>query len=182
MRAQPNLLFAEIDGCTAEFSPDRIYRYTLTRQWDDGKCVAWLMFNPSTADEAQNDPTIRKCIGFSRRWGYGRLVILNLYSVRNSNPRAVARIADPVGPMNDYWIKESLKDEGVRELVCAWGCAQHEPNIDARVRAVLANVREVGTPVVCLGYRDDGHPRHPLMVSYSVPRETFHIRTQKDVG
>lgn len=169
--AQPEMLFTATDGCSAEFSPDRVYRYTLTRQWDDGKCIAWLMFNPSTADESEDDHTIRKCIGFSRRWGYGRLVILNLYAVRNTDPRAVAKISDPVGPMNDYWIKKALDES--REVVCAWGCAQYAPTIRERVDHVLGRVATIQTSLVCLGYRKDGHPRHPLMVSYTVEREAF---------
>ncbi len=79
--------------CGAEMSSDEIYRYNLTRGWEDnGPCVAFLMFNPSTADRVVNDHTISKCIGFSKIWGYGRMVVVNLYAVKSRDPKAVARI------------------------------------------------------------------------------------------
>lgn len=134
-----NDLLAELDGAGAKFSDDKIYRYTLTRQWSDGRCVAFLLFNPSTATATKDDPTIRKCVGFARRWAYGRLVILNLYAVRSTDPRAVRRMGrSAVGPLNDYWIRDAIKES--RELICAWGCAQHDPNISARVQVVLTSL------------------------------------------
>lgn len=165
-------LSGEMDyGCGAELSSDGIYRYALTREWEDGRCVAWLMFNPSTADAEQDDATIRKCVGFSKRWGYGRMVVVNLYAVRSRDPKTVARIADPVGPLNNYWIAESLKES--RELVCAWGCAQHMSKIGERINEVMFLARGCKTPIVCLGQRRDSHPRHPLMLPYSTNRKPY---------
>lgn len=166
-------LFAD-NGASAEFSPCKTYRYTLTREWADGSCIAWLMFNPSVADEFVLDPTVRRCVGFSKRWGFGRLIILNLYAVRNPDPRAVTRMGvSAVGPMNDYWILESARE--ACEIVCAWGCAQHAPEIDARIDHILSLVRAQNPEVsmTCLGYRKDQHPRHPLMVAYDTPRVDF---------
>jgi hypothetical protein len=170
-------LFDNLDGITAEFSPDEIYRYTLTRQWSDEKCVSWLLFNPSKATLTTDDPTIRKCIGFSRRWGFGRLVILNLYAVRSTDPRAVTRMGNgAIGPMNDFWILNSLKESG--RLICAWGCAQHAPEIDSRIARIMESIREKlpELPMWCLGYRKDGHPRHPLMVAYETKLVQFEAR------
>jgi hypothetical protein len=119
----------------AQFSPCRNWRYTLIRQWADGEdLVAFLMFNPSTADETQDDPTIRKCIRFAMRWGYGRLVILNLFAIRGTDPRKVANVNDPVGPLNNYWILKSV--EPAREIICAWGCGQHMKRADLAARPV----------------------------------------------
>jgi hypothetical protein len=169
-----NGLFEELDDAGARLSDDKIYRYTLTRKWKDGQCIAWLMFNPSVADKEILDNTIRRCIGFSKLWGYGRLVVLNLYAVRNPNPRAVTRMgSSAVGPMNDFWIVEALKES--RELICAWGCAQHAPEIGKRIAHVMELIKEYReyTPINCLGYRKDGHPRHPLMLPYDTAREPF---------
>ena len=174
--AQPEMLFTATDGCSAEFSPDRVYRYTLTRQWDDGKCIAWLMFNPSSATAESDDPTIRKCIGFSRRWGYGRLVIVNLYAVRSSDPSRVKRLTDPVGPLNNYWITKAVSE--AREVVCAWGCAQHLSTINSRIHEAINLIVPDDCPLICLGYRKDGHPRHPLMVSYDTPRQPFTLANE----
>jgi hypothetical protein len=175
-----NSLFDSLDGIsidTAEFSPCGVYRYTLTRNWSEGPCIGWLLFNPSVATAELNDHTIRKTIGFSKRWGFGRLIILNLYAVRNTDPRAVTRMGvSAIGPMNDYWILKSIGQAS--ELVCAWGCAQHAPEIDSRIDYLLTSIRDKfpDAPMRCLGYRKDGHPRHPLMIGYDTERVEFEAR------
>lgn len=169
-----DLLFDRLDGISAEFSDDEKYRYTLTRRWSDGPCVAFLMFNPSTATATSDDPTIRKCIGFAQRWKYGRLIILNLFAYRSPDPRAIRKLGlDAVGPDNGMWIIKSL--ETAKELICAWGCAQHTVEIDARVNALIQTIKtaDYRFPINCLGYRLDGHPRHPLMLRYDTPRIPF---------
>lgn len=170
------LLFAPGQSRAATFSPCRIWRYTLHREWADGQSVAFLMFNPSTADDMQDDPTIRKCIGFAKRWGYGRLVILNLFGIRGTDPRIVARVDDPVGPMNDYHIVNALK--GCREVICAWGCGGHmKGELQKRPGYVMNLIEEhrFSTPIRCLGYSEDGSPRHPLMLAYTTEREQYFI-------
>lgn len=171
-------LFGDLSERSAELSPDGIYRYTLTREWEDGRCVAWLMFNPSTADAEQDDPTIRKCVGFSKRWGYGRLVVVNLFAIRSADPKAVRRygkVEHAIGPLNGYWMAEALSES--REVICAWGCAQHHPAINHRISQVMETLKTYANlPLNCLGYRGDGHPRHPLMLAYTTPRETYEER------
>jgi hypothetical protein len=167
-------LFSEIDGREAELSPDGVYRYTLTREWADGKCVCWLCFNPSTANATEDDHSIRKMIGFSKRWGYGRMVVINLYALRSRDPGAIGRTdASAIGPLNNYWITESIKES--REVICAWGCADRISSISERISAVLKLIGETDPqlPLTCLGYRKDGHPRHPLMLPYDTLREEF---------
>ena len=157
---------------TAEFSPCRNWRYTLHRQWDDGPAVAFLMFNPSTADESKDDPTIRKCRGFAQRWGYGRMVIVNLFAIRGTDPKIVMRASDPIGPMNDFHIIDATM--GCREIIAAWGCGSHmKGELALRPRQVMSMLGEYGRDVSCLGYSADGSPRHPLMLAYATPREKF---------
>ena len=165
-------LFVDLDAPTAELSPCGTYRYNLTREWSDGQCVAWLMLNPSTADAREDDPTIRRCIGFSKRWGYGRMIVVNLFALRSTDPRALAKNTDPVGVQNDYWITKAMQE--ARECVCAWGCQQHLTTSKLRERPAhtVKMVRE-HVPTACLGYRKDGAPRHPLMLSYDTEREAF---------
>lgn len=165
-------LFPELGEDTAVFSPCQTYRYFLRRDWDDGRCIAWLMLNPSTATATVNDPTIRKCIGFSKRWGYARLIVVNLFALRSTDPRGLARNTDPVGPENDYWIAQAANES--REVVCAWGCMQHlTGKLADRVPHVSGIVSKLDKPLTCLGYRKDGTPRHPLMVAYETPRVEF---------
>ncbi len=81
----------------AYLSPDRMYRYWLLRVWDDSlpiNCICGV--NPSKADERENDPTIRKDIGFSERQGFGGLLKVNISAfrstkLRESNPIRVPR-------------------------------------------------------------------------------------------
>jgi len=161
----------------AQFSPCRNWRYTLHRQWADGPGVGFLMFNPSTADERMDDPTIRKCRGFAMRWGYGWMVIVNLFAIKGTDPRIVRRVGDPVGPLNNYHIVKAL--EGSRELVCAWGCGGHmKGDLLHRPSQVmkLLEQRAFSLPVNCLGYSADGSPRHPLMLAYDTPRIEYMAR------
>lgn len=158
----------------ARFSPCRNWRYSLHRYWGDGEAVGFLMFNPSTADETKDDPTIRKCIGFAKRWGYGRLVIVNLFSIRGTDPKIVSRVSDPVGPMNNYHIAKAT--DNCRELICAWGCGSHMKGDLSRRPGAVMNLLEqerFSMPIRCLGYSKDGSPRHPLMLAYDTPREDY---------
>jgi hypothetical protein len=140
---------------TAHFSPCRTWRYLLTRQVTplDGKgTVAFIGLNPSTADETADDPTIRRCVGFARRWGFARLQMLNLFAFRSTDPAALLAAADPVGPENDSTIIEVVR--GSDFVVCAWGAF---PN-SGRAADVLPLIAAPH----CLGTTKDGSPRHPL--------------------
>jgi hypothetical protein len=142
----------------ATFSPCGVYRYTLWRAWEVGPTVCWVMLNPSTADATKEDPTIRKCIGYARRWGFGAVAIVNLFALRSTNPRALYGHAAPVGPQNDAAIVECVRLS--RLVVAAWGV--HGEHC-GRGDAVLDMLRlGVEAPVHCLGTTKDGHPKHPL--------------------
>jgi hypothetical protein len=96
------------------------YRYTLERRWEpDGDRVMFLMLNPSTADAHQDDPTIRRCIGYARRWGFSGLCVGNLFAYRATDPRELKRAADPIGPDNDEWLSRLASSSAL--VVAAWG-------------------------------------------------------------
>lgn len=104
----------------AIFSPDRRYRYLLRRRvsLDPLVCV-WILLNPSTADEHKNDPTIRRCIDYSRMWGFGTMEVVNLYALRTTYPHLALREADPVGPENDLYILEAA--QRADRVMLGWG-------------------------------------------------------------
>ena len=157
---------------TALISSDELYRYRLGRRWDDGegKMVYFLMLNPSTADAEVDDATIRRCMGFAMDWGYGRLVVGNLYGYRATDPRELARAVDPVGPSNDSHV---LSDAVLADrIVCAWGA---HPMASKRSEAMLGMLKEAGLMrnVGHLGMTKEGQPRHPLFLAKTTRWERF---------
>jgi hypothetical protein len=143
----------------AEFSPDKVYRYRLWRIWDASRPrVAWCLLNPSTADDLQDDPTIRRCIGFARRWGYGGVEIVNLFAIRATDPRAIRQQADTIGPDNDKAIFDVVT--ACEKTICAWGNRGRYRKRDSYVLSVW----QVLPKLWCLGMNDNGTPKHPLYV------------------
>ncbi len=143
---------------TARFSKCGLYRWSLRRSWPggDGRTVCFVMLNPSTADGIQDDPTIRRCIGFARSWGYSRLVVRNLFALRATRPAELLRRSDPVGGLaGDRALRRAVSADVV---VCAWG-GRVPFGRDQRGLRLLS-----GQPLVCLGTTRDGSPRHPLYV------------------
>jgi hypothetical protein len=146
---------------TATFSPCRTYRYALTRRWAHGPLAAFVMLNPSTADAFILDPTVRRCIGFARRWNAGGVLVLNLFALRSTDPKALYRHEDPVGPANDDVIAGWLASGEVDRVVAAWGA---HGVLNGRAGQVASRLRTSGAEPVCLGVTKDSHPRHPLYV------------------
>ncbi|KQO98150.1 DUF1643 domain-containing protein [Leifsonia sp. Leaf264] len=145
----------EFVSATAHIDGD--YRYTLTRVWDPAlPTMTYVLLNPSTADAVELDPTLRRCVAFAKREGFGGMVILNLYAFRTKDPKVMLAAADPVGPEND------LVFAGVTGTVVAgWGT-----NADpARVAQAVALLPQLHA----LGVTKDGHPRHPLYVRGDAP-------------
>lgn len=153
-------LFLATDACVSACG---LYRYWLTRVWDEAlPQVCWVMLNPSTADATEDDPTVRRCLGFARSWGCGGIAVVNLFAFRATDPRALRRAKAPVGPENDRHIAEQA--EG-RRVVAAWGTGG---NYLGRDREVLTLLRVLGRPVECLRLSAGGHPCHPLYLPASL--------------
>ncbi|WP_047890963.1 DUF1643 domain-containing protein, partial [Micromonospora sp. RV43] len=149
------------EQATATFSPCRTYRYALTRRWHpDRPLTVFVMCNPSTADAFRVDPTVARCIARARTWGTGGLLVLNLFALRSTDPKALYGHPDPVGPDNDRVIAEhfTLAADPLGLVVAAWGThgALHD-----RSRHVDALLRARGVRPLCLGVTRAGFPRHP---------------------
>ena len=139
-------------------TPDRKYRYQLYRRTGDGdKKICFIMLNPSTADENNNDPTIRRCIDFARRCGCGGLYAVNLYAWRATDPRELRKppYENKIGPENNSFIKSCVA--GYDLTVVAWGALK---NGLQQSRAELVSGWLVNPKT--LGLTKNGHPRHPL--------------------
>ena len=143
-------------AASAIFSPCRTWRYTLERRWgDDPLTLVIVGLNPSTADETQDDPTIRRCIGFARSWGYGRLLMLNLFAYRATDPREMLAAADPIGPDNPEVIGREA-GRALGSVLCAWGVH------GAHLGWGPGVLERLGSKAMVLGLTKDGHPKHPL--------------------
>lgn len=141
------------------------YRYTLTRYWADGPMACWIMLNPSTADANLDDPTIRRCIGFSKREGCGSLVVVNLFALRSTDPTALKSHPFPMGPeWREHFDNALEHTDGL--VIAAWGA---QPGTEVQTVTVRGILREAGREAFCLGKTKDGSPRHPLYVKGDAP-------------
>lgn len=143
---------------SATISDCGLYRYDLTRSWGPGTHVAFLMFNPSTADATEDDPTVTRCVGFAKSWGFAGLVVVNLYAYRATEVRDLWKAADPVGPLNDAAI---LSHACVGPVVAAWGA---KPRAARRVAAVYDKLNAAGRALHAIRETKGGHPEHPLFL------------------
>lgn len=163
------------------FSPDRRWRYELIHHWNDllsggyepDRVLPWIGLNPSTADESQLDPTLRRIAGFSKQFGYDGFAMLNLFAWRDTDPAEMMRAMDPVGRENDA-VLDSWAKPG-RRIVCCWG--NHGGHL-SRWRKVAERLKGLGAELVCLDTNKDGSPKHPLYVKsdavlrpWVIPRE-----------
>ena len=154
-----------VDVKGAEFSDCGRYRYRLWRNWSAfGRVVAFIGLNPSTADAEKDDPTIRRCIGFAKAWGFDGLVMLNAFAFRATDPAVLLHQQKPNGDGNNLAIRTAC--EHAAAVIAAWG-------VHCPINRAEAVCQLVNRPIHCLGRTKDGHPRHPLYVKGDTPRELF---------
>lgn len=159
-------LFGRWLDAGATFDPNRIWRYRLWRIWSEVEpAIGFCMLNPSTADESVDDPTIRRCIGFARAWGYGGVVIVNLFALRSTDPKALAKHPDPIGPDNDAYLSQLA--ETVPLIIAAWGVHGKLLDRQMQVRTMLHG------KLWHLGLTRDGAPKHPLYLAAGTERQQW---------
>ena len=166
----------------ASFSDDRAHRYDLGRVWDYGKPTRlWIMLNPSTADEVENDPTVERCFRRSIDDGYGSFVVCNIFALRSTDPRVLYKHADPIGEKNDEvilgWCRDVFDEGKQGQIVCAWGTHGRLKN---RGKLVMETLLKASLPLHALGMSKREQPIHPLYVAYD--RKPFQLYTDKDVS
>jgi hypothetical protein len=155
------------------------YRYLLQREVSQRPGAAlFILLNPSTADAEKDDPTIRKCMGFARKWGYGRLRVVNLFAYRATSPLAMKVADDPVGEENQYWIDKALRHtHGV--VVCAWG---NHGGYRGQDVVVMGWLDDHGIEPMALRVSRQGEPYHPLYVPYGTRLFRYAGRRRKPPG
>lgn len=150
----------------AIYSDDLRYRYALTRVWGDGPKISFVMLNPSTATEVQNDPTVERCERRARAMGYGAFRVVNIFGFRATDPRDMRATPDPIGAENDAAIQAAA--DWADLVLCAWGTHGAHLGRGAAVAQMLADY-----DLHHLGLTQGGDPKHPLYISYSQQPERW---------
>ena len=143
---------------SAIFSADHKYRYQLSRRWESGDSLYFVMLNPSTANENIDDPTIRRCVGFAKKWNYSGIEVLNLFALVSSDPDKLLTTPDSIGIDNDKYLITASKQ--AKKIVIAWG--NFGMRFQERVNEVLSifSYRDI----YCLGETESNQPKHPLYI------------------
>ena len=126
------------------------------------------MLNPSTATEIQNDPTVERCERRAKALGYGAFKVCNIFAYRSTDPKIMRLQKDPIGPENDKIIIKSANWSN--NIICAWGTNGSHLNRGKKIEALL---RAKNFTLTHLGLSKDGHPKHPLYISYKVSPENW---------
>jgi len=149
----------------ATFSNCRTYRYSLSRIWDKKKkLVLFIGLNPSTADEKVDDPTIRRCVNYVQNWGYGGLMVVNLFAYRATAPSSLKKVKYPIGKDNDKYIMVLSKKADI--TVAAWGNNGKLYSRDKQVFDLIPSL-------MCLKFNKSGQPAHPLYLSKNLKLTKF---------
>lgn len=159
-------LFDAVPPASAVMSTCGLYRYRLERHLrPDGPVVAVIMVNPSTATAEFNDHTITKVEGFGRVLGWGRIIVGNLFAYRATEIDDLKLVQDPVGPDNLTHIAAILDEAEV--TVVAWGATRKMPKgLRQSWRPIADLTTQHGRAPLCWGVNADGHPKHPMTLSY----------------
>jgi len=156
----------------ATFSDDMVYRYRLWRRWDETAMpLMFLLLNPSTANEFEDDPTVARCIKRARRMGFGGVEVCNLYARRSTDPDLLYNL-DPrlsIGPDNESEIFAA--SQICSSIICGWGTHGKKVNKSwpDQVREIIKSNRAVSA----LGFNEDGSPKHPLYLGYNIEPVPF---------
>jgi hypothetical protein len=144
----------------AIFSECSKYRYTLSRIWDEDEpiCV-FIGLNPSTADIQYNDPTLNRCMRSAMDWGFGSLIMLNIFAYRSTDPKGLYTQEDPIGKYNNKYLIEIVSKADI--IIAAWGTHGEYLNRGNNVIEMLSSIKKLH----CLDINKNGTPKHPLYIS-----------------
>jgi hypothetical protein len=188
--AVPPAVPADEGTSAALFDHTREHRYLLARVWDQRRPpLVFIMLNPSTADATRLDPTVTRCLRRAQRGDWGGVLVLNAFSLRSTEPRALLTAARATDPTNDKVIAAAVDvlEETAADatVVCAWGTwaervidpllpGPGKPSLSrhATLTHRLAVQTRPGT-LRCLGRNGGGTPKHPLYLPTDQPLQEY---------
>lgn len=147
----------------ATLSPDEYFRFSLTRAWintkdrDYHRSALFIMLNPSTANNYQDDPTVKRCVNIADTHDCDRLTIVNLFPFITPIPKVLMKWTAEKLDQNDAHIRDAL--EHTQLIICAWGSLVKDEILRSRAREVL---KLIHVPTFALHINKDGNPKHPL--------------------
>jgi len=147
--------------CT--FSPNRTYRYSWRTSWNELPSIAFVMLNPSVADENHSDPTVSRCVKRAKAWNFGAVEVVNIFGLRSTNPIELYVANDPVGPGNDEAILNAVRS--AKMVICGWG---NHGKLCERSTHVLELLRRANRQFYALRINGNGEPGHPLYLPYNL--------------
>lgn len=166
------------------FAPPAKTEYRLWLERDLGSIIpacVFIMLNPSTADDRVDDPTLRRCQHFARRLGCGRLIVVNLFTLRSTEPEGLMAVPDPVGPGADEAIcaamvavsKRHYPQPGAGYIIAGWGASCPTPRKAERIKFVIDTADKYRRRIYCFGRTATGEPRHPLYIRNDEPLQEW---------
>jgi len=151
---QPLATFLPAVPYHAVFSSCGRYRYDWYYRWAEGQCVMFIGLNPSRANGHRTDATARRCIAYAKRWGFGAVRIVNLFSWIDTDPAAMKLAPEPGGPRNDHHLMARAADAAL--IVAVWGTHGSHLGRDRVVKKIFQG------RLYALAVNNDGSPSHPL--------------------
>jgi hypothetical protein len=166
---------------SAEFTGNGAYRSVLRRWWDDRPRLLVVMFNPSDANAAVDDPTASLVTHIAAHHGYGGFSVVNGIPLVSSDPAAAAHMVNTWDSRQAWEERDALQlnlgtvraeVRSHRDILLAWGALASR--CPGWFDHVLEQVREEVTPgqrLLCLGITAAGYPKHPMARGkHKVPR------------
>ena len=149
------------------------YRYLLTRGVGDdivenSRTVCWIMLNPSTADDVNDDATIRRCRAYTKEWGYDAIATLNLFALRSTDPQHLQKHHSPVGPDNEFWFSEIIPRSEL--IICGWG---NHGDIHDQWQVGREWIEKYGGNPQALRMTKSGQPSHPLYLPKTLTPQPY---------
>jgi hypothetical protein len=158
-------MLSQFSGAILDHS--RRYRFLLWRFWDDRPRMLFIGLNPSTANELQDDPTVRRLCAFAQSWGYGGLYACNVFSQITPYPKELC-LETAIHPADTHVIKMVVELTSL--IVCGWGDGiEKAPHGIARANTIKGFLKAP----MCFGLATRGNPKHPLYMKKDTELEEY---------
>tara|TARA_R110002095_G_scaffold188482_1_gene165992 strand:+ start:2081 stop:3712 length:1632 start_codon:yes stop_codon:yes gene_type:complete len=118
---------------------DDMYRYSLSRTWDNKKPpLFFIALHPTRADDNYDDALIKKCSAYAKQRGNGGIIIGSLFAYRADNVSQIKEATDPVGAYNNACLLENNRHAD--QTIAIWGNEGTFKGRAEEVKSLLPNL------------------------------------------